>query len=74
MAKQSYFFKPTTILSQIYKAEQCSDLEDCEIAIAMVDDFIKKIHESGHSVHRSIYTRKFSLEKKYKKLFNKTMK
>ena len=70
MAKQNYFYKPTEILKLIYKASQCADLNDCEIAIEMLQNKMTEIRQAGYSVHRSLYMRLISLEKKYKKLYN----
>lgn len=70
MSKQSYFYKPTIVLKQIYKASQCNDLNDCEIAIEMLQNKMTEIRQAGYSIHRSLYTRLISLEKKYKKLYN----
>jgi hypothetical protein len=51
-----------------YKASQCTDIDDCIIALNILDEYMLALNKIGYSAPRAYYQRKFSLEKKAKKL------
>lgn len=53
------------IMSSVYKANQCTDVNDCDIAIARVN---KMISEGRKGYERALYRRLISLEKRREKL------
>lgn len=56
------------IFEGIYKAGQCTDLNDCKHAIALTKERIKFGEGHGEPV-RALYRRLSSLEKRFSKLF-----
>jgi hypothetical protein len=58
------------ILSSIYTANQCTDVNDCDIAIERCK---KLINEGRKGYERSLYKRLLSLEKRKVNLLNKNV-
>jgi hypothetical protein len=62
--------KNNTILYGIYKASDCTDLSDCQIALSQVKDLISVNERNGLPV-KKLYSRLLSLEKKMASLLKR---
>lgn len=52
-----------------YKASQCTDINDLETALGILSDYRDNLLKLGLMPGRSFYIRKYSLERKLKRLF-----
>ena len=57
-----------------YKASQCTDLIDCEYALKTLENYLESCNYLCLCPPRAYYQRKISIEKKYKKIFEKLYK